>query len=446
MTSLMLVLFATLRVWISPGTLTLAPGEEQRIEVQVERDGQRVTPDSVRFEVLPPRLGHVEKGVFYAGTPGVGVLRAIVRVGREEAVGHAALQIGRRVHRLRVDIVPREVTLEPSASLPFQLRVLEPDGRESPDARLEVTVVPPWLGTWDPEKQVFQAGPFAGRGMLVAVARTPDGRTGIARARVRIHAPGARPRLRFQVEPRALELKPGERRRLQVRVPGVPTENLEVFLYPDPPELGTVRSGTEFVAGRDTLRGNLWVAVRTPDGRSGILAVPVAVGLPLPRPRILPARIHVRPRGEAVPVRLSWGRRPPRFLKGTLKRPRWRVVPRDLARVQGRGLEIRVRARRPGVGLLVAEVKGHPVAAAPLFAVPEVPLVAEPDTVKVGQTFEVKPADGTQGLEGWRVVAVPRRRAQAVGPGRFKALEPGEVWILAETQGKGGAVRVRIVP
>lgn len=443
MTLLMLALWTALRVWITPSTLSLAPGETQNLQVEVEEQGTPVTPDTLWFEVLPPRLGWVEQNVFHAREPGIGVLRAVVRVHGQEAVGHAALQIGPHAHRLRIEVNPREVTLAPQGEVPFQIRVLTPEGREAPHASLEVQVVPPWLGNWQAEGSRFQAGPFSGRGMLVLVARDDQGRTGIARARIRVgqahqHAP-----LRIRVIPPVLELSPGASQEIRVEVPGVPQERLEVFLYPDPPELGTVQQGSVFQAGPDSLRGVLWVAVKTPEGRTGIRRVPVSVGRPLPRPRIHPERLHARPH-RPIEARLHWPERLPTRWKHRLQDLQWQVIPRDFAEVRGRGPRVWIRVRRPGVGLLVARWHQRPVAAAPIFAGREVPAEVQPTEVHVGDEFRVTPV-GAPGAP-LHFAAVPPHRVEHLGEGRFHAKAPGEVWVLMEGEGWGSAVRIQILP
>ncbi len=440
MKAMLWMLFAALRVWIAPPTLALAPGESLRVQVEVREGGTVVTPDTLWFEVLPPRLGHIEDGVFHAGRPGVGVLRAVARVGQQEAVGHAAVQISRQAHRLRVLLNPREVKLSPGGSVPFQIQVRAPDGREAVHARIQVQVVPPWLGTW--HEGTFTAGSIPGRGMLVVVARSPEGPTGVARARIQVGS--GRPGLRFRVHPRFLELKPGAHQEIQVEVPGVPQDRLEVFLYPDPPDLGRAE-GQRFTAARDTLRGVLWVAVRTPDGRSGIQRIPVAVGQSLPRFLIQPPRLHGRPRrwlrARLVPQDST---APPGRFRPRMRGIRWQVVPRGFARVEGRGPRVRVRVQRPGVGLLVARWHEQPLAAAPIFAAREIPAEVRPQEVRVGEDFQVIPVDPPS--EPRRFLVLPPHRAEPLGQGRFRARESGPLWVLVEGNGWASAVHLSVRP
>ncbi len=433
---------ATVRVWVQPQTIALAPGDSVPIQVELEADGVAQPVESPsRFEVLPPRLGTVRNGWFIARKSGVGVLRAVVSYQGREYAGHAALQISPRADRLRILLDPLEATIRPGGTLTFHARVLSPEGTEL-SAPLSFKVVPPWLGTVDP-KGTFRAGDVPGEGYLVAWTEVED-RKGLARAKIRVLAPRA-PKIPLRIEPRAFTVTPEETLAFRIWTPHVSPEDRTLEFFLDPPDLGQVTEG-QFIAGPQPGRGMLWVYMRTSDGRTGMARVPVVIAEEerLPRVEIEPRRLHLRPR-ESTTVRLRAQNLPPR-LRRLAPKLHWEVRPKVLAKILGPPdrPEIEILARRTGVGLVIAKIGRRPIAAVPLIVGKAIALQVEPREVHVGETFRIL-SDSPAPLQ-FRVF--PADQVDILGDGQFRALQPGPVWIfgvLPEKRG-GGVLRVEILP
>ncbi len=432
----------TVRVWVQPQTLALAPQDSAQITVELEVEGTPVPVESpVRFEVLPSRLGRVRNGWFIAQRPGVGVLRAIVSYQGREYAGHAALQIAPRANRLRIVLDPMEATLRPGGTLTFHTQVLNPDGTEL-SVPVSYKVVPPWLGTVD-EQGVFRAGDLPGEGHLIAWAET-EGRRGLARAKIRVLGRKG-PQLRLRVEPRVVLATPGETLSIRVWTPRVAPENLQTVFFLDPPHLGQIQDG-QFIAGSRPGRGMLWIYARTPADETGTLQIPVVVAEEerLPKLQVEPKQLHLQP-GDVATVRLT-GERIPLRVRRRSGEIHWEVRPKVLAKILGdpTGPRIRVRALRTGVGLVVARIGRQPITAVPLVVGQAIRLQTDPPEIHVGDTFRVLPT----GPSVLRYRVMPKGQVEPLGEGAFRALQPGPVWIfgiLPDRKG-GGVLRLEIQP
>ncbi|RKZ02403.1 MAG: hypothetical protein DRQ04_03845 [Candidatus Hydrothermota bacterium] len=440
-----------LKVAISPSEIYLKPGERQSIEVTVlDRKDRKVKPDEIKYRVIPPDIGKVEDNTFVAERPGVGVLRVLVRKGKNEGVGHAYVEVSSEAP-LRVLIRPMKARLEVGESKRFHVFV---PGIPEEELKATFKVIPEELGDID-STGLFRAKRIgAGRVSALVDYR---GRKGTGSATVVVGRLSDL-KLKVKVKPPTVFLMPGDTAQLDYEIIGEKKKGSKADWWVEPPDLCAVEDG-RITAGERHGRGMVWVVVRK-DGETGIGRAMVVVGSPgqMPGVRIEPPFLLLRP-GERVEVNLKV-ERPAirRLMRGKMaeKRVRWRVFPRGLGRLsRRRGLQNEFTAKRHGVGFVEAEVvtkrrralkRRIPVIVGDnrLVLSPREAVLAVGDEVR----FEVKSPSGTPPEFRFRVF--PEGMGEITPEGIFRARRPGVAYVAAivpeELGGGGGIAIVRIEP
>ncbi len=445
-----------LKVAITPPEIILKPGETQKIEVSVfNQRSKQVKPDTVFFKVIPPKLGRVEGDVFHAQEPGIGVLRAIVKKGKLEGVGHAYLEVKRETP-LQVIVRPRRAHLEVGERKYFHIEI--PD--LPPDIKPEITykVIPEELGTID-STGLFIAN-RNGAGRVNVIVKAGDKR-GSGSATVIIGRPEDL-ELRIRIVPPVLFLLPGDTAHLDYMLEGADKKDVVEEWWVEPQRLGRIEDG-KFIASAARGRGLLWLTVRKGD-KIGIGRALVVVGRsegPTPKPPYLgvfiePPYLVMKP-GDHRIVMLRVERE---FVKRLFKKRRkppieWKVKPFRIGSLRTRkGPRAEFTAMEPGLGFIEAAIKlrKRKIKRRIPVLVGERKLTFSPEeaVVHVGDVVKFEILGPPDLVEACELKVFPVKMGEISPDGTFRAEKPGIAYIIAEIPpelgGGGGIAIVHIKP
>ena len=223
------------RLPVTPGRVTLEPGEEVRFEIDVGTA-------AADWEVIPRSLGTIDgNGLFVAGEKsGRGIVRVIVGGGGPGGVGHAVVRVGTgRTTALRIEVTPRRGAVEPGGEIRFEVRTV--GGEIGIEPVVEWRLTPGRIGTISPDG-LFRAGNVPMEGRLIATAVTMEG-TARTAAMVRVGGPGEAGE--FRVRPRVVKVLPGES--VRFRADGIdPALPVDWAVFPS--AIGTITPDGLFTA------------------------------------------------------------------------------------------------------------------------------------------------------------------------------------------------------
>jgi hypothetical protein len=281
---------ADLRVDVSPARAFALSGGEVRFVADVRLDGEVVDEAEVMWSVVGTGIGNIDGvGTFTAGgTPGRGIVRAVARVGDEEASGHAVIEVGAEApSRLGVRIEPARATLQAGEERRFAATITDPASGEPVEADVTWVTIPEDIGAID-ASGLFVAGAAEGIGRIAARARV-GGREGVGHAAVVVGATlGSGVRVR--VTPVRAVVSPGDEQTFEASVVDESGLAVDAAVEWDvlPRGIGAIDASGVFTGGPDASAGRVVASVATDEG--------VARGL---------ANIEVRPDAQgSVALRL----------------------------------------------------------------------------------------------------------------------------------------------
>jgi hypothetical protein len=355
-------------VEVKPNPATVVPGGSIRFSVEVKDSiGNVVSPDDIKWVVVPKRIGKISKeGLFLASRErGAGIVRALVKVGEEKGVGHAVVKIKKSEENqgTLVKVVPRRSFVKIGGKKEFKVKFFGPDGGEIENPELTFKVVPKEMGTIT-QDGVFQAGNEYGRVNIIVLAKKGE-LEGVGRALVIIGHPGRY--LPVKIIPKHAIVEPNERIKFKFEILGAkPEGEVKVKWEVTPKEMGIITQDGGFQAGEK--RGRCFVRVIVKAGEKvGTDRAIVIIGKPKKfRVRIFPKQIAIRPMDEVkfyAEVRDREG--------NIVDLPvEWRVKPKEKGKIDPTGLfkagtevgrcqVIAVIPPRFGIGRDIAQVIIH---------------------------------------------------------------------------------------
>jgi hypothetical protein len=346
MTLLLLLLLAIQpRVIIDPPSILLAPGDTVGVSaIFLTEKGKEIKPKDIEWEVVPRKLGRVEKGIFKAMEPGIGVLKAKIEYERKIWVGNAYVEINPK-RRLRIHLKPKWARLEPGEEIKFEI---EPS--------VEVTewkVIPQWLG--EIKEGLFKAGERRGAGQVVAVVKTEEGR-GLGTAQVVVGSPEEF-ELKVKINPPFVVLSKNEEMRFHYTVEGGKPEKLKLTWWLEPSFIGEIDEEGNLRVNAERGRGAVWLLAET-EGKVGLGRAIVVVAPPGERPElnIIPPYLVLLP-GESSTIEIQIKNIPIEKIKKRKPRILWRVRPPRLGNIRGRGPRAIFNAgEEPGIGAIVLNI------------------------------------------------------------------------------------------
>ncbi len=287
---------AELRVDVSPGRAYTLPGGEARFAAEVRDDGQ-VVDATVTWSLIGAGIGSIEQsGLFTAGsTPGRGIVRAVARLGDEQASGHAVIEVGAEApQRLSVRVEPERTVLEVGEEARFEAVVTDPVSGDLVDADISWVVIPEDLGTID-EAGLFTAA-SAGPGRVAARASS-DGRGGVGNASV-VVGTAWEADIQVRVTPVRAVVGPGGGKVFEAAVVDAAGRPVDADVEWDvlPRGIGTIDDAGRFIGGPEASAGRVVASVPTETGvERGLANVEVRPHGPGG------VAVRVRPREAALP-------------------------------------------------------------------------------------------------------------------------------------------------
>lgn len=305
--TLALFILSSVTVKVSPQNLYMEPGGEARLSLEVYQGQSEVSPQWVRWKVIPEFLGKVKDGKVLALREGTGVVRATCKTKRGLGVGFAYLEVKSAKNTLRVRIEPNKIHLLPDDSQRLFLKAQLLGSAVKVD-RVDWRVIPSWLGEVT-EEGVLKVGERIGAGKVVALAKKGE-QEAFSSVPLVVGRPEEFP-LKVSVSPGFAVVPMGEKIQFEGNVLGLSeskSDSVEFEWWLDPPEIGKLRDG-EFL-GLKPGRGTVW-AMATYQKEVGLGKSLVLVRENFPGRFDIPPRDLVLYPGEKVdiPIRPPLGER-----------------------------------------------------------------------------------------------------------------------------------------
>ncbi len=419
-----LFLILSLISQILPERIVTHPGDSVRLNIKAK--------NVKRIQVIPPAIGIVKNGYFYALKKGDGVIKVVFK---DRPPAYSYVKVAGENRRFEIKISPRRVELNPGDTIKFSLKSPS-DG----SCFVNWRVVPSWIGKISLTGE-FVAGTRSGKGKIIAIVRCGRKR-GLGFASVSVGNSSKFVPVEIQPDPVYVD----RNRKVTLRVlPGVSSYDSVDWIV-EPEKLGFVNERQEFVPLQSRGRGVIWFTAWKDDSIYTGKAL-VFIGRP---PRLISIDRFVIAPGETCRI----SARPPRRLKRRLKDAdfRWSVKPEWLGEfLNDRSFpETRfVAGTTPGSGIIFVEVDGRPI------NFTKTPVIVGKTTVnitprsvylKIGETVRFETDRQVNGT--WRVF--PEFAGRIDGNGNFTAEVPlREVFIIFEVTepgGGGGIAKVTILP
>jgi len=429
-----------LAVEIEPPSIVVSPGDSAIVNIKVLKDSKVIKPDRVDWEVIPPHIATIRDGVLRGKREGIGVVRAKVKALGEEKVVHAYLEVKRK-KKIRIELFPKKVLLEPGEEVLFKAVLIGEEGRKERLSLLKYKVIPSWIGSIN-KKGKFKAGSKKGVGEVVGIAEI-EGEKYMASSKVfvglekeNIH--------KVRLFPRFIILTPGEQVFFTPE-DGIEFEDAEIEYWVTPHSIGEISEDGLFTA-RETGRGEVWVSFKR-GGEIGIGKALVVIRPYEKVPRIEPPFLVLR-KDEEASLRIL-GRIPPPLGR----RIKVESVPPSLIEIERDGKRIKVKGRSKGVGFIKFSIgeRGRKIEERIPIIVGErkLKLIPERAAVRIGERIRVQVKGDGQNPVKYHFIVRPPFAGRIEGDYFIPTGEARKAYILAivdEKGGGGGISLIKILP
>ncbi len=385
-----------------------------------------------RIQVIPPAIGFVKNGYFYAEKRGDGVIKVVFK---DRPPAYSYVKVIAQKPRFEVKLSPRRVELNPGDTIEFRLKTPQDE-----NCFVNWRVVPAWIGEITLTGE-FIAGTRAGKGRIIAVVKCGR-KKGIAFAEVSVGNSSRFVPVKISPDPVYAEFE----KKITLKVSPEDVQYDSVDWIVEPQKLGFVNQDQEFVPLQPRGKGVIWF---TAWKRDSIYTGKVLVFVGRPPRLIVPEKFVIAP-GETCRVEAK----PPKRLSNRLRnaRLRWRVKPEWLGRfINDRSFPVTrfVAGNAPGVGIIFVEVNSRPVnftRTPVIVGSKKVSISPSSIYMKIGESVRFKTDKKLKGI--WKVF--PEFAGRIDENGNFVAEVPlREVFIIFEVKepgGGGGIARITILP
>ncbi len=416
---------------ILPERIVIQPGDSIKVlsqEVSIKK-----------LRVIPPTLGYVKNGYFYARTPGEGVIK--VELKNKKRI-YSFVKVTKTIRSLRVNVVPKNVQLGISDSVRFYVRL--PKNVNEGQCFISWHVIPAWIGKISLNGQ-FVAGNRIGRGKVVAIVKCRN-RRGIGFSTVNVGESASFKEIKIAPDPIYITNREPVKLHIQPEV----TEFDSLDWIVEPERIGFINESRQFVPLTKRARGIVWF--------TGWKGSKVYVGKALviigSKKSLVRIEKQIIKPGDSCRISAN----PPARILRKLKRFEirnslvWAVEPEWLGRFVnpfGFPTTIFVAGTRPGVGEIFIKLNERElnVSRTPIIVgEEELKITPQSAVMKLGEEMKFSVEPHRPGV--WHVI--PSIAGEINDKGVFKAELPvRNVFIIYElkTPGGGGAIaRVTILP
>ncbi len=417
---------------IIPERIVIQPGDSVKI----------LSPDvkAKRISVIPPTIGYVKNGYFYATKPGEGVIKIKLKNNKKKL--YSFVKVTRNIKLLKIRVVPQNVQLGMSDSVRFYVRL--PDGTNEEQCFVSWHVIPAWIGKISINGQ-FIAGKRSGRGKVVAIVKCRN-RRGIGFSTVTVGENSSIKEIKIIPDP--VYITNGQTMDLHIKPEITGLDSFDWIV--EPRMIGFINDMQQFVPLKRRARGVVWF--------TGWKGSKVYVGKALviigSRKSLIRIEKYVIRPGDSCRLVVN----PPsrifrRFRKSSLRNfISWSVEPEWLGRFTNPfkfPATIFVAGDKPGVGEILIKLNERElnISRTPIIVGKE-ELKINPSSVvmKLGEEVRFTVTPKRPGI--WHVI--PSVAGEIDGNGLFKAELPvRNVFIIYEvktSEGGGAIAHVTILP
>lgn len=224
---------------ILPERIVILPGDSVRIFLEDEK--------VKNVSVIPPTLGYIKNGYFYARRPGEGVIKVELRNKRKI---YSFVKVTRTIRSLKVKVVPQNVQLGISDSIRFYVRL--PKNVDEEQCFISWHVIPSWIGKISLNGQ-FVAGKRIGRGKVVAIVKCRN-RRGIGFSTVNVGKSASFKEIKIVPDPIYIT----DRQPMKLHIMPEISEFDSLDWIVEPEKIGFVNESWQFISLKRRARGVVW--------------------------------------------------------------------------------------------------------------------------------------------------------------------------------------------